>query len=272
MTVAIAKIAMPVKAITFDLDDTLWPLKPTLKHAEIETYEWLCANAKPLTNKFSLNEIAEFRFKLFNDNDRFKNQISQLRIATIEALALRSDYSAPAASELAEQAFQVHYQLRQKVNCYEGVEELLSELSQNYLLGTISNGNADVTKTSIGRHFSFALSAEHINSSKPDGLIFDTALKRTEQLLDQRLQPSDIAHVGDDFLCDIVGAKRAQFKAIWLDGHEHKHDCIKKNNHQLKRAEETTEEKNEANEGIVADAIISHIKHLPTALAELKTK
>ena len=36
--------------------------------------------------------------------------------------------------------------------------------------------------------------------------------------------------------------------------------------------EETTEEKNKANEGIVADAIISHIKHLPAALAEIKTK
>lgn len=261
---------MPVKAITFDLDDTLWPLKPTLKHAEIETYQWLSTHAKPLTDKFSLNAISEFRFKLFRTDERFKNQISQVRIATIKALAISSHYSEQEATELAEQAFQVHYQLRQKVNCYEGVEELLTELSKNYVLGTISNGNADVNQTSIGRFFSFALSAEHINSSKPDGLIFDTALARIEKLLDQRLQPSEVAHVGDDFLCDVVGAKRAQFKAIWLDGHMPKHNCMKmsallntdKNN-------EKEKDVTEQSEGIEADAIISHIKDLPTALINL---
>lgn len=261
---------MPVKAITFDLDDTLWPLKPTLKHAEIETYQWLSTHAKPLTDKFSLNAISEFRFKLFRTDERFKNQISQVRIATIKALAISSHYSEQEATELAEQAFQVHYQLRQKVNCYEGVEELLTELSKHYLLGTISNGNADVTQTSIGRFFDFTLSAEQINSSKPDTLIFDTALTRIERLLDQRLQPYEVAHVGDDFLCDVVGAKRAQFKAIWLDGHMPKHDCMKMS--ALKNAQRSQDQKKEVkdlSEEVVADAIISHIKDLPAALSKL---
>ncbi|MBT5923446.1 MAG: HAD family hydrolase [Cellvibrionales bacterium] len=251
---------MPIKAITFDLDDTLWPLKPTLIHAENETYEWLKINAEPLTNQFSLADISEFRFKLFNDDVRFKNQISLVRKETIKAFALRSHYTEAEAIELAEQAFSVHYQLRQKVNCYEGVEELLSTLSKQHVLGTISNGNADVKQTCIGHHFSFALSAEHINSSKPDALIFNTALSHIENLMGQRLDPSEVAHVGDDFLCDIVGAKRAQFKAIWLEGHGH--NCMKKHEYQKENASGETE-------GIVADAIISHIKDLPAALINL---
>lgn len=259
-----ATMTMPIKAITFDLDDTLWPLKPTLMHAEHETYEWLKINAKSLTNQFSLAALSEFRFTLFKNDIRFKNQISQVRKETIKAFALRSNYSEKEAIELAEQAFNVHYKLRQKVNCYEGVEELLSLLSKNHLLGTISNGNADVKQTCIGHHFSFALSAEHINASKPDGLIFDTALSRIESLMGQALDPSEVAHVGDDFLCDIVGAKRAKFKAIWLDGHEHKHNCIKKHEYQKGKDEDQSE-------GIVADAIISHIKDLPTALTSLKS-
>mgnify|MGYP000269861019 FL=1 len=274
-----ATMTMPIKAITFDLDDTLWPLKPTLMHAEHETYEWLKINAESLTKQFSLAAMSEFRFKLFKEDIRFKNQISQVRKETIKAFALRSDYSETAAIELAEQAFNVHYQLRQKVNCYEGVEELLSILSQNHLLGTISNGNADVKQTCIGHHFSFALSAEHINSSKPDALIFDTALTRIQDLLDQRLDPSEVVHVGDDFLCDVVGAKRAQFKAIWLDGHEHKHDCIKKpvakkEHTECRQSEGLSkghykEQSEKLSEGIVADAIISHIKDLPAALVNL---
>ena len=79
---------MTVKAITFDLDDTLWPLKPTLKRAEIETYQWLSENANAITDKYSLRDIAEFRFQLFSDNQEFQNQISKVRIATIKQLAL----------------------------------------------------------------------------------------------------------------------------------------------------------------------------------------
>ena len=281
---------MTIKAITFDLDDTLWPLKPTLIHAENETYEWLKINAAALTNQFSLADMSAFRFKLFKEDIRFKNQISQVRKETIKAFALRSDYSETEALELSEQAFSVHYQLRQKVNCYEGVEELLSSLSKNHLLGTISNGNADVKQTCIGHHFSFALSAEHINSSKPESLIFDTALSNIENLLDQRLDPSEVVHVGDDFLCDIVGAKRAQFKAIWLDGHEHKHDCIKKHefkkeNTECRQSDGVSDELSEGlsnglseklskepSEEIVADAIISHIKDLPAALLSLNSE
>ncbi|MDG1292707.1 MAG: HAD family hydrolase [Pseudomonadales bacterium] len=257
-----ATMTMPIKAITFDLDDTLWPLKPTLMHAEHETYEWLKLNAESLTNQFSLAHMSEFRFKLFKEDIRFKHQISLVRKETIKTLALRSNYTEKEAIELSEQAFNVHYKLRQKVNCYEGVEELLSSLSKNHLLGSISNGNADVKQTCIGHHFSFALSAEHINSSKPDGLIFDTALTHIESLLDQRLEPSEVVHVGDDFLCDIIGAKRAKFKAIWLDGHEHKHSCIKKHENQKGNNDDQSE-------GIVADAIISHIKDLPAALISL---
>ena len=93
--------------------------------------------------------------------------------------------------------------------------------------------------------------------------------------MDQRLDPSEVVHVGDDFLCDVVGAKRAQFKAIWLDGHEHKHDCIKK---PVAKKEHTECRQSEGlhegiyeglSEEIVADAIISHIKDLPAALINL---
>lgn len=113
-------------------------------------------------------------------------------------------------------------------------------------------------------HCRFYLDRHYCSGLLLRGLIFDTALSRIESLMGQALDPSDVAHVGDDFLCDIVGAKRAKFKAIWLDGHEHKHNCIKKHEYQKGKDEDQSE-------GIVADAIISHIKDLPTALTSLKS-
>lgn len=258
---------MTVKAITFDLDDTLWPLKPTLKRAEIETYQWLSENANAITDKYSLRDIAEFRFQLFSDNQEFQNQISKVRIATIKQLALLSDFSEQAATELAEQSFQVHYQLRQQVNCYEGVEELLLSLSDNYILGAISNGNADVSRTRIGQFFSFALSAEQLNSSKPDSVIFNSALTHIEEQLGQSISAEQVIHVGDDFHCDVVGAKRANFKAIWLDDQKTaaQNEALAK---QLKRhTNPDTVDAKKAKENIKADAVIGDIKELPEALA-----
>lgn len=244
---------MSIKAITFDLDDTLWPVRPTLKRAEIETYQWLCENAPAITEQFSLMDIAEFRFKLFKKDRDFKHQISKVRIAAIKQLALQSDFSEQAATELAEQSFDIHYQLRQKVNCYQGVEKLLAELSQNYLLGAISNGNADVYKTSIGEYFNFAISAEQVNASKPDRIIFDLALTHIETALGETISTKQIIHVGDDFHCDVIGAKQADFKAVWLD-------------HQEEKKPDEGETDSALIESIKADAVINNIQELPTAL------
>lgn len=206
----------PIKAITFDLDDTLWPLKPTLIRAEAECYQWLQENAKPLTDKFSLADIGAYRFKLFSTSDAFKNQISQLRIETIKIMAIESGYSSEDAATLSVNAFEVHYALRQQVTCYDGVESMLEALHKNFILGSISNGNADVKLTSIGRFFSFALTAEKLNISKPQTGIFTAALQRINTYADSPIVASQVVHVGDDFNCDVVGAKRAGFKAIWL--------------------------------------------------------
>ena len=205
-----------IKAITFDLDDTLWPLKPTLIRAETECYQWLQKNAAPLTDKFSLADIGDYRFKLFSSSAAFKNQISQLRIETIKAMAIESGYSEGEAVALSAEAFEVHYALRQQVNCYDGVESMLETLQKDFILGSISNGNADVKQTAIGRFFSFALSAEQLNISKPQAGIFTAALERINDCLDSPIVASQVVHVGDDFNCDVVGAKRAGFKAIWL--------------------------------------------------------
>ena len=212
-----------IKAITFDLDDTLWPLKPTLIRAETECYQWLQKNAAPLTDKFSLADIGDYRFKLFSSSAAFKNQISQLRIETIKAIAIESGYSEEEAVALSAEAFEVHYALRQQVNCYDGVESMLETLQKDFILGSISNGNADVKQTAIGRFFSFALSAEQLNISKPQAGIFTAALERINDCLDSPIVASQVVHVGDDFNCDVVGAKRAGFKAIWLTKDQRQH-------------------------------------------------
>jgi putative hydrolase of the HAD superfamily len=213
---------MTIKAITFDLDDTLWPVKPTLKRAEIETYEWLKLHASKLTEQHSLREIGEFRYALFLNQPHFKNQISQVRIESIRQLAEKSGYSATDADEIAKQSFQLHYQLRQKVNCYSGVEAMLKQLSKHFILGALSNGNADISLTPLADVFSFSVTAEKINVSKPEHAFFSTAHQAIEKLYNGVIAPEEVLHVGDDFYCDIIGANQFGYKTVWLN---HEKSC-----------------------------------------------
>ena len=41
---------MNIKAITFDLDDTLWPLMPVILKAEKDTNKWLIENYPGVEN------------------------------------------------------------------------------------------------------------------------------------------------------------------------------------------------------------------------------
>ena len=53
--------------------------------------------------------------------------------------------------------------------------------------------------------------------------IFTAALARINSHLESAIVASQVVHIGDDFHCDVVGAKRAGFKAIWLTKDQRQH-------------------------------------------------
>lgn len=204
-----------IKAITFDLDDTLWPLEPVLREAEIKTYAWLSQHAKKLTASYSRDAIIRYRNQLFDHDPQYQNQISAVRHDTYQRLAIASGYSVRQAKEIALQAFDVFLEYRQQVNYFDHVEATIEQLARDYLLGAVTNGNADLKKIAIGRYFTFSVSAEQVNASKPAKKIFTAALTRANQIQGCTAHASQFVHVGDDLEKDVLGASRAGFKSVW---------------------------------------------------------
>lgn len=207
----------PIKVLTFDLDDTLWPLKPTLDHAEKETYNWLLTHAPLITQQYSLQQINDFRKKTHTENASFKNNLTALRISTYQMLATQCGYTPQQAQTIASNAFKNFINLRQQVNYFSDTETTLKHLAKHFIIGAITNGNADIYAMSIGKFFNFSLSAEAANSSKPEKKIFELAHQRAAHILDQQLETAQILHIGDDIQIDIQGAQRAGFKAVWFN-------------------------------------------------------
>ena len=206
----------PIKIITFDLDDTLWPIRPVIERAETKTYRWLTENAPQITDQFSQSDMLAFKLALMRKDSSLRHRISDMRRNGYRELALASGYTLGEASELAAQAFETFIELRQQVNCFAGVEAMLEELAKNYMLGALTNGNANLKKIPIGRHFDFSISAESVNASKPDQKIFNAALEQASLFNGSMVQPNEVVHVGDDLHTDVGGAMQAGFYTVWL--------------------------------------------------------
>ena len=121
---------MKVEAITFDLDDTLWPILPVIIRAEEETNTWLKNNYPAVKKIMDTSEILQIRTEILNKYPQFKNDLSKLREKSYESLGLRAGYSDQEAKKLAKDSFDIFYKRRNEVDLFEGVEETLKVLKE----------------------------------------------------------------------------------------------------------------------------------------------
>ena len=50
-----------IRALTFDLDDTLWDNRPVMLAAEQALYDWLSTNYPRISQGYTLEELAALR-------------------------------------------------------------------------------------------------------------------------------------------------------------------------------------------------------------------
>jgi putative hydrolase of the HAD superfamily len=198
----------PIRAITIDLDETLWPVGPTLANAEAAQHAWLEAHAPALARAFTAPALQQMRERLIDALPAAERaDFGRIRTLVLrEALAQVGDD--PAKAEI---AYRVFDEERQKVEFFPEVLAALDALAARLPLVALSNGTADVARVGIGHHFAFAVSSRHVGVSKPDPRIFHTACAQLG------LDPSKVLHVGDDAALDIVGALAAGMQAAWVN-------------------------------------------------------
>ncbi|MDP9909368.1 HAD-IA family hydrolase [Variovorax sp. KBS0712] len=196
-----------ISAITLDLDDTLWPIWPTIERAERVLHEWLLREA-PKTASLLLTPgvLRELREATAKERSDLAHDLSALRRESIRTALVRAGED-PA---LADPAFDAFFEERQRVTLYDDALPALKWLSERYPLVAVSNGNADLHKTGVGRWFRTAFNARTFGSGKPHAPIFRAAAASVGLL------PKDVLHVGDDAALDVVGALNAGMQAAWL--------------------------------------------------------
>ncbi|PUE28838.1 HAD family hydrolase [Limnohabitans sp. Jir61] len=202
-----------IQAITLDLDDTLWPVWPTIARAEQVLQEWLSVHAPQTAQLCADADLKKSIRSEINQRHADKaHDLSFLRRESIRECLFR----AGDAPHLAEPAFEVFFAERQNVTLYEGVQQALERLSMRYPLVGLSNGNADVFQTAAGPYFQASLSARLFGVAKPDVRIFHAAAAKLN------LPVEAVLHIGDDATTDVLGARNAGMQTVWVNtqGHE----------------------------------------------------
>lgn len=142
---------MPIKFVTFDLDDTLWAIQSVIKNAEAYFYQWIEEHIPRITENFSVKEITERCHHFFETHPELHHDLSQLRKNWATHLCETHDYSL----NKAEEGFVVFWKERNNVDLFPGAKEMLTNVSSNFGTGAITNGNADLDV--IGKYFEFFL-------------------------------------------------------------------------------------------------------------------
>ena len=201
-----------IKAISIDLDDTLWPIWPTIERAEKVLHNWMVDYAPMAAALFSSpSALHDIRNHMAASRPDLKNDLSAVRRESIR-LAL---YRAGENPLLAEQAFEVFFAERQRVTLFEDARPSLQFLAARFPLVSISNGNADLRRVGLDSYFRANISAREFGVGKPDPRIFHAAAGAVD------VTPEDVLHVGDDATLDALGALNAGMQAAWVNRLDH---------------------------------------------------
>jgi len=200
-----------IRAICFDLDNTLWDVMPVLERAERILADWMGTRYPRIPQRFSPADIREARAALMLE---LPHQAHDLTFMSLENLARLAE-SVGYERDMAREAFAVWHAARNQCVPFADVVPSLEKLKSGYRLATLTNGNADLEVIGMAHYFEVRLHAGALGCAKPDLRAY-TALAAA-----LTLQPAEILFVGDEPHADVVGPRNAGMQTVWVNRGAH---------------------------------------------------
>ncbi len=200
-------MSFPFKAVTFDLDGTLYNVNRLSRRIFcrllLENPGQIGFHRKVLKNFFLLKE--ELRLQKY----RFKN----MRKDEVRLLARRLQIDINLIDQSVERVlFQMIYPELERIGPFPYLHEILSGLSSSGIkIGIISDFPSLKKLKALGLAgypWSVLMSPEEAGVLKPHPEIFLLALEK------MKVAPQETLHVGDRFDCDIMGAQAVKMGSL----------------------------------------------------------
>ena len=202
----------PLRAITFDLDDTLWEIGPVIRAAEARMEACLRRHFPAMAQSLPPGEVRRRMHALAAQRPELAHHVTALRMTVLREAAHAAG-DPPQAAELAYAAF---IEARNAVTPFTDAVQVLRSLGEHFALASITNGNVDLAATGLAGLFHTRISAESAGMAKPHPAIFHLACEALD------VAPEETLHIGDDPECDVHGARTAGLRAIWFNRPGHR--------------------------------------------------
>jgi HAD superfamily hydrolase (TIGR01549 family) len=196
---------VPIRALSFDGDDTLWCFDTVFRAALVRSLEAL-RRARPEAT-CTLDDLLSAQADAVAGAQTRDLRVRR-RLGYELALQRLGSPDPALAAQLMEQFVEHRSSL---IELYPDVLPALSPLRARYPLGLVTNGNADTERCALAGMFSFRIYASEVGVDKPHPSLFQLACARAG------CAPHELVHVGDSLPCDVAGARAAGAVAVWLD-------------------------------------------------------
>lgn len=200
----------PIKAMSFDLDDTLYDNHPVIRHVEQQMVVWLHTH-HPLSATRPISWWQQLKQQLALQEPQLGHDVTQWRFKQIEQGLIQLGYSPQLALQAAQNAIEEVLRLRHLITVPEKTHRVMTELAKRMPLVAITNGNVDPHKIGLGHYFQQIFKAGPDGLAKPYPDLFDKAQAALQ------LPAASILHVGDHLITDVQGAKNNGFQACWYN-------------------------------------------------------
>ena len=196
-----------IRAITIDLDDTLWEIHPVIRRAEARLREWLAERYPRTMEMFDVESVWALRREVVSEHRDRSHDLTFIRRTVLGRMGDAAGYGAT----LVDEAMEVFNEVRNSVELFPEARPALQALKAEYVLVAVTNGNADLERIGISDLFHDFVSASIAGAAKPARQIFDVAVAAGGANAEQTL------HVGDHPEYDVNGARDAGLKTVWVN-------------------------------------------------------
>lgn len=198
---------MRIRAITLDLDDTLWPVLPALERADRDVDAYLRKHYPDVARAWPIPAMRALRAEVAAERTDLAHDFTAQRHLTMQ----RAFAQCGIAEAPLEALWEIYFSARNSVELYPDSLPALERLAGRWPVASLTNGNADLDRIGIRLHFAHHVCARDTGVAKPDARIFTHAAERLGLL------PAEILHVGDDPELDVVGAREAGLRTAWIN-------------------------------------------------------